>query len=110
MEAIYAARSSLVGVHIDLLIKKSKEDRLPLVAWENSMVEQGALFAYGGDFRQVGAQSAKLVSKVLRGAKPSDVPTEIPEKLMLVINLSTARAIGLKIPESVLERADRRIE
>ena len=110
VEAIYAAPSSLVGVHINLLIKKSKEDRLPLVAWENSMVEQGALFAYGGDFRHVGAQSAKLVSKVLKGAKPSDVPTEIPEKLMLVINLSTAKAIGLKIPDAVLERADRRIE
>lgn len=110
VEAIYAAPAALVGVHIDLLIKKSKEDRLPLVVWENSMVKQGALFTYGADVRQVGAQSAKLVSKVLRGARPSDVPTEIPEKLMLVINLSTARAIGLKIPEPVLERADRRIE
>lgn len=110
VEAIYAVPSSLVGVYISLLIKKSKGDGLPLVAWENSMVEQGALFAYGADVRQVGAQSAKLVSKVLRGAKPADVPTEIPEKLMLVINLSTARAIGLKIPDSVLERADRRIE
>ena len=109
-EAIYAVPASLLGVHIDLFIKKSKEDRLPLVAWENSMVERGALFAYGGDFRHVGAQSAKLVSKVLKGAKPSEVPTEIPDKLMLVINLSTARAIGLKIPDAVLERADRRIE
>jgi putative ABC transport system substrate-binding protein len=110
VEAIYAAPSALVGVHIGLLIKKSKEAGLPLVVWENSMVEQGALFTYGGDIRHVGAQSAKLVSKVLRGAKPVDVPTEIPEKLMLVINLSTARAIGLKIPAPVLERADRRIE
>ena len=110
VEAIYAAPAALVGVHIDLLIKKCKDDRLPLVVWENSMVEQGALFAYGADIRQVGAQSAKLVSKVLKGAKPSEVPTEIPEKLMLVINLSTARAIGLKIPAPVLERADRRIE
>lgn len=110
VEAIYAVPSSLVGVHIDLLIKKSKEDRLPLVVWENSMVEQGALFAYGADVRQVGAQSAKLVSKVLKGTKPSDVPTEIPEKLMLVINLGTARTIGLKIPDPILERADRRIE
>ena len=74
------------------------------------MVEHGALFAYGADVRQVGVQSAKLVSKVLKGAKPSEVPTEIPDKLMLVINLSTARAIGLKIPAPVLERAERRIE
>ena len=110
VEAIYAVPSSLAGVHIHLLIKKSKEDGLPLVVWENSMVEQGALFAYGADVRQVGAQSAKLVSKVLKGTKPSDVPTEIPEKLMLVINLGTARAIGLKIPDQVLERAGRRIE
>lgn len=110
VEAIYAVPASLVGVHIGLLIKKSKEDRLPLVVWENSMVEQGGLFAYGADVQQVGAQSAKLVFKILRGAKPSDVPTEIPEKLMLVINLGTARAIGLKIPGPVLERADRRIE
>lgn len=110
VDAIYHIPSNLVGVHIDLLIKKAKEDKIPLTVHEHSMVEQGALVSYGADFRQVGAQSAKLVSRVLRGAKPSDVPTETPEKLMLVINLSTARAIGLRIPSPVLERADRRIE
>lgn len=110
VDAIYHIPSNLVGVHIDLLIKKAKEDKIPLMVHEESMVEKGALVAYGADFRRIGAQAAKLVVKVLKGTKPSEIPTEIPEKLMLVINLTTAKIIGLKVPHAVLERVERRFE
>jgi putative ABC transport system substrate-binding protein len=55
-------------------------------------------------------QAAKLVAKLLKGAKPSDVPIETPESLILAINVSVAKAIGLKIPRNVLERADRLLD
>ena len=110
VDAIYHVPSSLVGTHIDLLIAKAKEDRIPLMVHEDSMVENGALISYGADFRLVGAQAAKLVVKILKGAKPAELPFQTPEKLTLAINLATARAIGLSIPPQVLERADRLIE
>lgn len=74
------------------------------------MVKKGVLFSYGADFRLIGAQAAKVVAKVLQGVKPSEIPIQSPEQLSLTINLTTAKAIGLKVPREVLERADRLME
>ena len=74
------------------------------------MVEQGALVSYGADFRLLGMQAAKLVAKILKGAKPSEIPIQTPEQLLLAINLTTAKTIGLDIPRSILERTDRFVE
>lgn len=70
VDAIYHIPSNLVGVHIGLMIKKAREDKVPLMVHEESMVEMGALVSYGADFRRIGAQAAKLVDKVLKGTKP----------------------------------------
>ena len=64
------SRRALVGTHIALLIHKAKEDRIPLAVTEHPMVEQGALVSYGADIRLLGVQAAKLVAKILKGAKP----------------------------------------
>ena len=110
VDAIYYVPSTLVGTHIELLIHKAKEDRIPLAVTEHSMVEQGALVSYGADLRLLGMQAAKLVAKILKGAKPSEMPIQTPEQLPLAINLTTAKAIGLDIPRSILERTDRFVE
>ncbi len=110
VDAIYYVPSTLVGSHIELLIRKSKEDRIPLMVNEGAMVEQGALASYGAEFRLVGAQSARLVAKILKGEKPSDIPTETPEKLLFTVNMTTAKTIGLRIPRNVLDRIDRIVE
>jgi putative tryptophan/tyrosine transport system substrate-binding protein len=110
VDAIYYVPSNLVGAHIELLIHKAKEDRIPLAAAENSMAERGALIAYGADLRLLGIQAAKLVTKILKGAKPSEMPIQTPEQLLLTINLTTAKAIGLDIPRNILERTDRFVE
>ncbi|HXK27969.1 MAG TPA: ABC transporter substrate-binding protein [Candidatus Binatia bacterium] len=110
IDAIYHIPSALVGVYIDLLIRKAKENKIPLVVHEESMVEKGALFTYGADFRLVGIQAARLVAKVLKGERPAEIPTETPEKLLFVLNLSTAKAINFKVPRDILERADRLIQ
>jgi len=108
--AIYHIPSSLVGTHVGLLVHKAEEDRLPLAVTDDSMVELGALVSYGSDIRLLGVQAAKLVAKILKGAKPSELSIQTPEKLFLAVNLTTARAIGLAIPRSILERTDRFVE
>ena len=110
VDAIYHIPSSLVGTHIHLLIRKATEDRIPLAVHESSMVERGALVSYGADFRRLGRQAATLVAKIMNGAKPSEMRIQMPEQLFLTLNLSTARAIGLDIPPSIVERAERLVE
>jgi putative ABC transport system substrate-binding protein len=110
VDALYHIPSSHVGAHIGLLIEKARQDKIPLVAHEESIAERGALLTYGPNFRLVGVQSARLMAKILSGERPADIPSETPEKLLLVVNWSTAKAIGLKMPASVQERVDRLVE
>ena len=83
---------------------------MPLTVTDLSMVQQGALVSYGPDMRLLGTQAAKLVDKVLKGAKPSEMPIQTPEQLSLAINLSTAKALGLTVPPSLIARSDEIIE
>jgi putative ABC transport system substrate-binding protein len=106
VDAIYHVPSALVGAHMDVLIQKAMQDKLPLVVHEDTLVEQGALASYGANSRLLGGQVARLVAKVLKGERPADLPIQTPDKLLLALNLSTARAIGLDFPASVLERTD----
>lgn len=110
VDAIFHVPSVLVVNRIESLIIKANKERLPLIVNEESFVRMGALVSYGGDFRLYGLQAAKLVAKVLKGTKPSEIPIETPDNLILTINLTTAKAIGLKIPRKVLDRADRLVE
>jgi len=110
VDAIFHFPSTLVGANIGALIKKAREDKIPLSTGNDGMVEQGALFAYGTNFRLVGIQAARLVAKVLNGERPSDIPVEVANRFFLTLNTTTAKTIGLKIPRAVLERADRVVE
>jgi putative ABC transport system substrate-binding protein len=110
VDAIYYVPSNLVLTHLDLLIHKAKEDKIPLSVSEISMVERGALVSYGTDLRRLGVQAARLVTKIMKGGKPSEMPIQMPEQLFLTVNLATAKSIGLDIPRSILERAERLME
>ena len=84
--------------------------RLPTVFWRSQFAEAGGLMAYGPDDVYAYRQAAALVAKVLKGARPSDLPVEQVDRFRLVINLKTAKALGLTIPQSILLRADQIIE
>jgi len=74
------------------------------------VVESGGLMSYGPDFRDLFKRSATYVDRILKGAKPADLPVQQPTKFELVINLKTAKALGLTIPQSVLLRVDQIIQ
>ena len=84
--------------------------RLPSMAAEAAITEAGALMSYGPNLRAMIRHAATYVDKILKGARPADLPVEQPTEFELVVNLKTAKALGLKIPQAVLLRADRVIE
>ena len=84
--------------------------RLPTILSYGDYVESGGLMSYGPNYANLFRRAADMVDKILRGTKPGDIPVEQPSKFELVINLVTARAIGLTVPSTVLSRADRVIE
>jgi putative ABC transport system substrate-binding protein len=109
-DAVSPLTSALTATYRDQMIKKINRERLPAIFNEDTLVEKGALASYGSDRTLTGIQAANLVVKVLKGAMPSDIPIEVPDKFILAVNLSTAKAIGLKIPRPVILRVDRLIE
>jgi putative ABC transport system substrate-binding protein len=83
---------------------------MPTIYGSREYVDAGALMSYGPNFIELFRHAADQVDKILRGAKPADIPVEQPTKFDLIINLRTAKALGLKISPSLLARADEVIE
>ena len=92
------------------LVGLAAKNRLPVVYTARESVDAGGLMAYGPSVPDLFRRSATYVDKILKGAKPGDLPIEQPTKFELIINLKTARALGLTIPPSLLQRADQVIE
>ncbi len=86
------------------------QERLPGVQAYRELVEAGGLMSYGPSYADMHRRAAAYVDKILKGAKPADLPVERPVKFELVVNLKAAKALGLTIPPSVIFRADEIIE
>jgi putative tryptophan/tyrosine transport system substrate-binding protein len=110
VEALQLASDQLVNSNRLQFNELALAARLPTRHTFRALVESGGLMFYGPSFEQLFRRAAELVDKILRGAKPSDIPVEQPTKFDLVINLKTAKALGLELPPTLLARADEVIE
>jgi putative ABC transport system substrate-binding protein len=109
-QALNFLATPLFVVNRRIAFERAAATRLPAIYQWPDMAEQGGLMAYGPRLKEVYRQRARLLVKVLRGTKPDDIPVEQPTHFELVINLKTAKAIGLTISESFLARPDEVIE
>ena len=109
-EALYVAVDQLMVANRTRILTLALGARLPTVFSTRDFVKAGAFMSYGPNYSDLFRHSADYVDKILRGTKPGDIPVEQPTKFELVINLTTAKALGLTIPESFLLRADEVIE
>jgi putative ABC transport system substrate-binding protein len=96
--------------HRVTILRLTAQHRLPAISTQRSFAEQGSLMAYQEYTLDTERRVAVFVDKILKGAKPADLPVEQPTKFELVINLNTAKTLGLTIPQSLLQRADQVIE
>ncbi len=109
-EALYVVSDPLIGTHRISNNTLALGARLPTIHGNREHVETGGLMSYGPNFPDLYRRAADYVDKILRGSKPADLPVEQPTKFDLVINLKTAKALGLVIPPTLLARADEVIE
>jgi len=107
---LIVAASALATVHRDLITTLAARHKLPAVYFNHVFVKDGGLISYGADFNDQYRKGAGYVDRILKGEKPADMPVQAPTKYELVINLKTAKALGLELPHSLLVRADEVIE
>jgi putative ABC transport system substrate-binding protein len=105
--AVLVLQSPVTGSHRKQLAYLAVRSRLPTIYPRSDFVEDGGLMSYGASFVDLSRRAATYVDKILKGAKPSDLPVEQPKKFEFVVNLKAAKQIGLTIPPNVLARADR---
>jgi putative tryptophan/tyrosine transport system substrate-binding protein len=101
---------SFMGVHQTMVVSLGRGTKLPAITSDHEFVKEGGLISYGPSFQAIFRRAASYVDRILRGAKPSDLPVELPIKFNLAINLKTAKALGLTVPNALLALADDVIE
>jgi putative ABC transport system substrate-binding protein len=109
-QGVLTLNSAILGSQRAQIVELAIKERLPVMYHQNDFVEAGGLMFYGANVPDLSRRAASYVDKILKGAKPADLPIERPTKFELVINLKAAKALALTIPQSVLLRADHVIE
>jgi putative ABC transport system substrate-binding protein len=109
-DAMYVLDASVNFYNRELLAKFAAENRVPMITGAKPYVEAGGFISYGTNYEDLSRQAAPLVDKILRGAKPADIPIGQTGTVELAINIKTAKTLGIEIPQSLLARADKVIE
>ncbi|HEV8464492.1 MAG TPA: ABC transporter substrate-binding protein [Pseudolabrys sp.] len=109
-DALLVTAEAFTRQHLVRILDFTNSNKIPAMFEDNSYVVAGGLMSYGPDYQDVFRKAAIFVDKILKGAKPGDLPIEQPTKLQLVINLKTAKALGLEIPPKLIALADRVID
>jgi putative ABC transport system substrate-binding protein len=109
-DAMFMVSDALTGLNRKRIIEFAVQTRLPAVYEYRELVDDGGLMSYGPNLRELFARAAYYIDKILKGAKPAELPMEQPTKFELIINLKTANSLGLAIPPALLARADEVIE
>jgi putative ABC transport system substrate-binding protein len=105
-DAIFMPPESLLTEGIDNIVKQAIKEKMPLITSLLGNVKRGCLATYAANYRALGKQAGSLADKILKGTNPGSLPIEMPDRVNLVINLNTAKAIDLNIPKELLLRAD----
>jgi putative ABC transport system substrate-binding protein len=105
-QALYVIEDPFFFTHRRTLLKLASKARLPVISGERAFADEGGLMSYGANYADQLRRAAGYVGKILKGAKPGDLPIEQPTKFELVVNVKTAKALGITIPQSILLRAD----
>jgi putative ABC transport system substrate-binding protein len=101
---------TFTSVHRAPIISAAAQSIVPAVSWQFEFAKDGGLLCYGGEPVDLYRRAATYVDRILRGAKPGDLPVQYPTKFEMVVNLKTAKALGLTVPQSILLRGDEIIE
>jgi putative ABC transport system substrate-binding protein len=109
-DALLVTTEAFTRQHLARILDFANRNKIPAMFEDSSYVEAGGLMSYGPDYQEVFRTAAVFVNKILKGAKPADLPIEQPTKFQLVINLKTAKALAIEIPPTLLTMADRVIE
>jgi putative ABC transport system substrate-binding protein len=110
VQALVVNAESLFYQGKETIAKLALARRLPTCVWVREVLEAGSLVSYGTDQRAIARRVAYYVDRILKGERPADIPVEQPTRFELVINLKTAKALGVEIPPTLLARADEVIE
>lgn len=108
--AIYLVENALIDRNRPRLIALALDAKLPVAATSSAFAKAGALVSYGPNYPDMFRRAVEIVDKILRGAKPGDIPVEQPTKFDLAINVKTASALGITVPHNLLVLADEVIE
>jgi len=109
-DALLVTTEAFTREHLSRIVEFANQNRIPAMYEDSSFVEAGGLMSYGPDYEQVFRTAAVFVDRILRGAKPAELPVQQPTKFQLVLNLRTAKALAIEIPPNLLAMADQVIE
>jgi len=109
-QALLVLAGPVIYVHRTRIVESAIRNRLPSASVQPELAEAGGLLGYGPNLAELFRQAARYVDRVVKGARPADLPIERPSRFQLLVNLKTAKALGLTIPPSLLQRADQVIE